>query len=249
MQDIISLRQFYASPLGRQVKRWLRRKVKQHISRTHGETLVGLGYATPLLRGIETLENAPNHIIAVMPGAQGAIYWPVQSDNRVALGTPERLPFADSSVHWIVMLHAFEFAESPADMLREAHRVLVPGGRLLLFVPHRHRPWRWWGETPFKEGTSYRYGEMKQLMHDAEFTITDCGGALMLPPFYASFLDRVIGFFERVLSVLIPRAGSVMCVEVEKQIYAAMKQKKRGLRIGMQPIAATAVPNARDISN
>ena len=142
MQDIIALRQFYSSPLGRQAKRWLRRKAKQHISRSHGERLVGLGYAIPLLRGIETLDTAPKHMIAVMPGAQGAIYWPVQDDNRVALGTMDRLPFQENSVHWLVMLHAFEFAESPEALLREAHRVLVPGGKLLLFAPHRHRPWR-----------------------------------------------------------------------------------------------------------
>jgi SAM-dependent methyltransferase len=240
MHDIIALRQFYSSPLGREVKRWLRRTAARHVARTHGETLVGLGYAAPLLRAIQSSEHVPKTIAALMPATQGAIYWPVEGNNCVALGELERLPFSDNSVHWLLMLHALEFSDHPADILREAHRVLVPGGKLLMFVPHRHRPWRWWGDSPFKKGTSYRYGELRRLVHHAELTITDCSGALMLPPFHIPFWAHIIRYAEQSLAALLPRAGSVICMEVEKQIYAAMKQKKQasGIRIGVRPIAA-----------
>ena len=72
-----------------------------------------------------------------------------------------------------------------------------------------------------------------------------------MPPFYHPLLARVFQACERFLSLLVPRLGSLMCIEVEKQIYAAMRQtrKKGALRIGVQPIAATAIPNARDAKN
>ena len=251
MHDIIALRQFYASPLGGLVKQWLRRYVAWRVGGVHGETCVGMGYAAPLFRAIENLSNAPKHVIALMPGKQGALYWPLQEDNRVALGALEKLPFQDSSVHWLVMLHALEHADDPEAVLAEAHRVLVPGGRVLMFVPHRHRPWRWWGDAPFKHGKAYGYSELKRLVRDAEFSITYYGGALMLPPIFHPLLRRLLSFCERAIGVLIPRMGSVMCVEVEKQIFAAMKQKRHqgALRIGVQPVPATAVPNAREQSD
>jgi len=51
------------------------------------------------------------------------------------------LPFATASFDLVVLMHALTYAETPAQAVAEAARVLRPGGRLLLssLARHEHR--------------------------------------------------------------------------------------------------------------
>lgn len=51
------------------------------------------------------------------------------------------LPFAESSVDLLCMPHALEFSENPHQTLREASRVLVPEGYLILTVFNPYSAW------------------------------------------------------------------------------------------------------------
>ncbi|HRY29196.1 MAG TPA: class I SAM-dependent methyltransferase [Elusimicrobiota bacterium] len=46
------------------------------------------------------------------------------------------IPFRTSSVRGVYCSHFLEHLEDPGALLKEIHRVLVPGGRLFLRVPH-----------------------------------------------------------------------------------------------------------------
>ena len=46
------------------------------------------------------------------------------------------LPFADSALSHLVLFDVFHHLQIPRAFLREAQRVLVPGGRLILFEPY-----------------------------------------------------------------------------------------------------------------
>jgi hypothetical protein len=72
--DIVNLRQFYASRLGRMVKRRLRKLVKHYWPPEHGLHIVGIGYTTDLLPLPHKPEQQNCRILALMPMAQGAIY-------------------------------------------------------------------------------------------------------------------------------------------------------------------------------
>jgi len=45
------------------------------------------------------------------------------------------LPFADESFQVVTMLAVLEHIEKEKQILREIHRVLIPGGKLVLTVP------------------------------------------------------------------------------------------------------------------
>ncbi len=64
---------------------------------------------------------------------------------RLAASWAEALPFASHSFDWVTASEVIEHLEEPAKFLREVHRVLRPGGRVLLTTPNRlqyFRPWR-----------------------------------------------------------------------------------------------------------
>ena len=148
--DIVNLRQFYSSPLGRKVKRRLRRVVRDHWGEEHGLHTVGVGYAAAMLPPVTKDPSA--RIVALMPTIQGAIYWPVDEANHSILADEMRPPFMPSSLHRVVMLHLFEYSHAPDELLKIWWQLMAPGGRLLLIVPNRRGIWARFGATPFTTG-------------------------------------------------------------------------------------------------
>ena len=80
---------------------------------------------------------------------------------QVAIGSATSLPFADASVAGVVMSEVLEHVDDDARALREAARVLRPGGVVALTVPHDRYPWLWdpinrtrerFGVAPVREG-------------------------------------------------------------------------------------------------
>ncbi len=73
---------------------------------------------------------------------------------RIRLGTLQSQGYAPSSFDVITMSHVIEHVHEPVDLLRECHRILKPGGQLLVATPNTrsrgHRRFRdaWRGLEP-----------------------------------------------------------------------------------------------------
>lgn len=75
---------------------------------------------------------------------------PVENPRAELRGSVEALPVPDGSVDVVLCSQVLEHADDPARAVRELHRVLVPGGRLLLsthgvqvYHPSPADYWRW----------------------------------------------------------------------------------------------------------
>lgn len=218
--SVVQLRQFYSSRLGRIVKKRLRQLTTSRWADHQNETIVGIGYAPPLLRVLD--RNNGGHILALMPADQGAIYWPVHTDNRSLLGDELMPPFADNTLHRVLMLHAIEFVAQPEELLRVYWQMLAPGGRLLMIVPNRWGLWSHFGRSPFTRGNKFSLGQLKDMLEEAQFTLRDCGTALYSPPSTGWLWVQVSGMVEWLGRTLMPGLGGVVVVEAEKQIYAGL---------------------------
>ncbi|HEX6958431.1 MAG TPA: methyltransferase domain-containing protein [Ferrovibrio sp.] len=220
--DIIDLREFYGSHIGRAVRRLLRLRLRQVWPNVAGLRVLGLGYATPYLR---IFEAEAERVLAAMPGPQGVIRWPRGLPGRVMLVDEDGLPLPDASVDRLLLVHALENSENVRALLREVWRVLTPQGRLLAVVPNRRGLWAHIEATPFGQGRPYTPPQLTRLMRDALFSPLQTQSALWLPPTNRAFVVGAASAWEKAGEILWNRFSGVLLLEAEKQVYAAAPLK------------------------
>jgi len=220
--DVIELREFYAKPAGKMVLGLLRRRLTRLWTGIKAETVVSFGYGASLLR--PWLEDG-NHVIALMPGRQGAIYWPREQKNRVCLCEGANWPLADESVDRVILVHALESAPDPEALLREAWRVLKGDGHLLAIVPNRRGSWAHTDKTPFGTGQPYTAAQIRQLLHGKGFSVTRETEALFFPPFEGRFFLALAERIEKLFSRFSLGFGGLLIVDSVKQVYAPILTK------------------------
>jgi len=238
--DVVDLHGFYASGLGQMARRALRRRVRQMWPNLRGETVLGLGYATPFLG---QFMGEAQRTIALMPASQGVMHWPRETPNLVALSDDTDLPLPDQSVDRVLLVHALEHSEHVRPMLREIWRVLSGGGRLLVVVPNRRGIWARFDRTPFGHGHPYSAGQLTQLLKDNMFVPLQTEGALMLPPLRSRMMWSSWQWLEKLGQRWFPRFAGAVLIEASKQIYAASVERpvKRRILVAMPEPAARGV--------
>ena len=128
--DVRDLREFYyASALGRSVQRALSDQVVRLWPSAKGQTVVGYGFAVPILRPF--LKDA-RRVAALMPVRQGAMHWPSGSPNQSVLCEETRWPVETGSIDKLIILHGLDTSEHSAAVLEECYRVLEPAASLLM---------------------------------------------------------------------------------------------------------------------
>jgi len=108
--------------------------------------VVGCG---PNPRALRTLLDRGWDAVGVEPlaGSAAAAVDFVGDPARVKTGVAERLPVPDESQRLVLMESVLEHVDSPLRSLREACRVLAPGGVLYVYTTNRHR-FSWKGANP-----------------------------------------------------------------------------------------------------
>jgi SAM-dependent methyltransferase len=235
--DVVDLRNFYAQPLGTVARRFVGRGIREHWKDLRGLRIAGLGYPTPYL-GL--FREEAECCLAFMPAAQGVVKWPSARPGLSALVDEDELPLPDSAVDRLLIVHGLEMSQDVFAMLREAWRVLAPGGRLLAVVPNRRGLWARIDTTPFGHGRPYSRSQITHLLRETWFTPTGWGDALYVPPISRTWFLRSAGAWERTgASVSAPFAG-VHIVEASKQVYRAIpaRREKRRLVPVLEPVLA-----------
>lgn len=229
MHDVIELRDFYATPLGQLVRRQLLKRIRARWTSVRGDTVVGLGYATPYLAGYR---RDAAHIAALMPAGQGALVWPRQGGVLSALAEEDKLPLADASVDKLLAVHCLEGAERVRPLLREIWRVLTPQGSLVMIVPNRRGVWARIDTTPFGQGRPYSRRQLARLLEESMLTPVDWSSALYIPPFGHRLVIRSANAMERVGARITPAFAGVVVVEAKKEIMAIVGKTARARVVG-----------------
>jgi SAM-dependent methyltransferase len=231
--DIVDLRSFYASPLGRLTEHSIAMALSSVWATVPNERLVGLGYTLPWL---ERFGSDAERVFAFMPATQGAVAWPASGPTATALVFDEELPLVDSSIDRMLLIHSLEHAENPRETLNEIWRVLSPAGRVVIVVPNRRGVWARFEHTPFGIGRPFSRGQLTELLREANFTPAAWTDALLFPPSQRRFMLRFHAGLERLGRRLWPNFSGVIIVEAQKRIYQGVPIAQRASRRVFVPV-------------
>lgn len=243
--DVVDLREFYASRLGRQAAATLGESIGAIWPASPGERVAGLGYCIPWL---DPYVKQSERVIALMPSAQGAVEWPHGGPSLTALVFDEQLPLLDSSVDRLLMVHLLEHCENPGATLAEAWRVLSPGGRLLIAVPNRRGLWARFEHTPFGAGRPFSRGQLTRLLRDSLFTPTVWSDVLHYPPLRSPRTLKAKGAWEWVGRHFWPAFSGIIMVEATKRLYQGLPSPSRARHRALVPILIPQ-PSARAVQD
>ncbi|MEM6888412.1 MAG: methyltransferase domain-containing protein [Pseudomonadota bacterium] len=238
--DVQDLRNFYyRSALGRAAQLSLRSRMHEIWPEAKGQTVVGFGFATPLLRPY--LADA-RRVIALMPGPQGVMPWPSGAPNVSVLTKETLWPLETGHVDKLVLLHGLETSERASDLLEECWRVLGPGGRALFIVPNRAGLWARRDLTPFGFGRPYSSSQLETLLRQHQFLPERHLGALYQMPSTRRWWMKTGPAIERVgrqLPTFI--VGGAFMVEATKLVYPPKGKVERSLRPAASPVLKPTV--------
>lgn len=216
--DVLDLKNFYyRTPLGRVAQRAIRDQVLALWPPRVGQTVVGYGFAVPLLRPYLATSR---RVIGLMPAPQGVMPWPVGEPNVSALCGVAEWPLATGMVDRLVLMHGLETSDNPTAVLEESYRVLGPGGRALFIVPNRIGLWSRRDVTPFGFGRPYSMSQLEAELKRHGFTPESGLAALFAPPSQGRFWFRTSAFWEWLGRSAPWLAGGVLMIEASKQVYA-----------------------------
>ena len=231
--DIVDLRSFYSTPLGRLAEHAIAMALSSIWESIPNERLVGLGYTLPWLDrfGVDA-----ERVFAFMPATQGAVVWPANGPVATALVFDEELPLHDASVDRMLLVHSLEHAENPRETLNEIWRVLSPAGRVVIVVPNRRGMWARFEHTPFGTGRPYSRGQLSELLREANFTPARWSGALYFPPSQRRFLMRFHNLLERSGRKMWPMFSGIIAVEAQKRLFQGIPVAQRASRRVFVPV-------------
>lgn len=217
--DVVDLRRFYyRTALGRAAQRALQGAIRSFWPDVAGQTVVGFGFAAPLLR---PFLGEARRVLCFMPGPQGVCRWPPEGPNVAALVEETHWPLPVGFADRLIVAHGLESSERPPALLEEMHRVLAPEGRCLVVAPNRSGLWARSDATPFGHGRPYSAGQLETLLEAHDFVAERTAGALWGLPSHRRFWLKTGGMWEGLGRRLDARrlAGAVM-VEATRRVYA-----------------------------
>ncbi|MFV2002248.1 MAG: class I SAM-dependent methyltransferase [Paracoccaceae bacterium] len=217
--DVVDLRNFYyRTGLGRAAQRAIREQVLQLWPEAKGRTVVGFGFAVPLLRPY--LADA-RRVVALMPGPQGVMPWPAGPANVSVLCEETSWPLETGHADRLLVMHGLEASENQGALLDECWRVLGPGGKAIVVVPNRAGLWSRRDVTPFGYGRPYSLGQLETQIKDHQFVPERHRAALFQPPSHKRFWLKTGPIWEKAgRRISAHYAGGVLLLEVSKRSSA-----------------------------
>lgn len=229
-QDVSALEKFYGSPLGQAAGKTLAARVASLWGDLHGEQVLGVGFATPLL---SRMGEKAEVRVAAMPAAQGALTWAATAKGvTTVLCEEDRLPFRDALFSRVILMHGLEEAGAPGALLAEIWRVMAPEGRVLVIAANRLGLWARAEATPFGHGRPWTRYQLTNLLSATRFQTTAWTHGLHMPPTGWRPILAMHEGWEKVGETVSGVMGGAVLVEAKKRLFI----EPGGSKIAFSPV-------------
>lgn len=131
------------------------------------------------------------------------------------------LPFADCSFDLVFSITAMEFFDKPKQCLHEMHRILRPGGHMVVATLNSLSLWAMqrriksiFSETIFTHAHFYSIFDINKMVRP--YKISAWRGGIFIPPFFPKWIINNPGGAERMGQKLTPHLGAFIVVRIDK---------------------------------
>jgi SAM-dependent methyltransferase len=165
---------------------------------------------------------------------------------------PEALPLETGSIDVVVMPHALEFAANPHDVLREAERILIGEGHVVVIG---FNPWSlfglwqrtigWRGALPWA-GRFLSMTRLQDWLRLLGFEIESVVRASFRPPLVTPHWHRRVEFLERLGGHFWPLFGNVYVVLARKRVIMVTRVRERWSARRRLATSSVVEPSARN---
>jgi SAM-dependent methyltransferase len=140
--QIIGLREWLTTPAGQYLLQWERSQLDIAVADVFGYHALQLGW--PDIAALQA-NRMPHQWLALGQNHTNADLQaqPAVTPSAALITDFAALPFAEASLDLLVMPHTLEFSQDPHATLREAARVLVPEGRVVICGLNPTSLWGW----------------------------------------------------------------------------------------------------------
>lgn len=160
---------------------------------------------------------------------------PTCYDNTI-YATYESFPFAENSLHTVLLPHTLEFTLDPYQALQKGAKAVEPNGYIIIIG---FNPWSLWGlrslfslgrHAPWS-GHFRRSACVKECLRVLNFSIVEQKQAVYRLPFLHPFKNKTIGFFTRFCRTFLPILGGVYIIVAQKKTYSMTPIDTRWQRV------------------
>ena len=219
------LRQWYDKHLGKTLQNAEKEHLDEILPDMFGYYLIQMGY--PYSASLLESSRISHRIVIDIDQIE---------DKTVSLcATASQLPVATDSIDVLLLPHTLELEEDPHQVLREADRILIPEGHIIIVGFNPFGFWGVWrkilsrlGEPPWC-GRFYSVSRLKDWLSLLGFETIEVRKFFHRPPCRNEILLRRLGFIEKMGRVLWPWFSGVYILVAKKQVFTLTPIKNRKL--------------------
>ncbi len=166
-----------------------------------------------------------------------------ESENSPAsvIGDSLELPIQSTSVDVLVLHHQLEFSQNPHEVLREAERVLIPEGHVILLLFNPFSYWtffRWlfmWKERVPWRGHFFSKTRVKDWLALLGFDIIQCESYFYRPPIQHNGFMAKVKFLDKIGKRFWPGLGGGYIIIAKKRVNTFTPIRPRWTRRRLVP--------------
>lgn len=264
-RDDASLTDWLATPPGRYLLAWETAQFEQAVSDIFGYHALQLGFPQLDALGNNRMPHRWLAIDSVVPLKLSDTFDALPTGFARApafVADPAALPFAPVSLDLLAMPHTLEMSADPHAALREAERVLVPEGRVIITGLNPNSLWgfrqsrsRWYGRlradeaatSPFLPGAHEMIGywRLRDWLRLLNFEVESARFGAYVPSFASQkWLDR-FSWMDTLGQRWWPIFGAMYCVVAVKRVRG-MRLLEPGWKARKAVAAAPAAVASKD---
>lgn len=241
-----TLDEWFRQPLGALVLERERQILSAYCERLFGYQLVQIG----------SLGDDNDYLSRCSVLNKQIVYpqWREPHGGKVLIAEPEQLPLAADSLDAIVLPHTLDLAKDPHQVIREAERVLIPEGRLILTS---FNPWSLFGlwrlvlrrsERQPWSGHFVSFPRLQDWLRLMGFAVERSEVLMFRPPIDRESVLRRLEFLETYGPRYWPMLAGVYVVQAIKRVSTLTPIEPRWRRL--RPLGSGAIePTARVLPN